>query len=123
MGKGVVEVTDEVLLGFVAFSEADAFADIFIERCQALGFAVHRRRVELVYDSLQGLANGVAVQESGVGKEGLEDRQGEDVLREHFHHIVAADGGVERVLQALQEVGEVFGKLRAAVDQRLDTGG
>ena len=79
--------------------------------------------VEHVEHLLHGLANGVLLGEGVVGEERVEDRPGDQVLREHLDRVVRGDGGVEVVLQALEELVERLGLLRCRlVEERLDAG-
>ena len=54
-------------------------------------------------EPLDGDRDGIGLRKLEVAEQGVEHRDGDDVLRRHLHGVLGRDVGVERVLQALEE--------------------
>ena len=124
-GRGeelLVELHQHALARLAVVEAAGAHADAFVEALQVPRLVLQPELPEIPPQGVQGLGHRVAQGKVVPLEQRLEDRPRQDVLRHHFHGVVAGDRLVDRPPELLVEGGEPVaqGVVVGIVEQSLD---
>jgi len=97
-----IEILDDSLLALQIVYAAHIRPHRLIELLQHFGIFLESLLLQKVYHALHGTAHGVVVHELVIGKQRIEHRTGDDVLRQHLDGLCRIHGRVKVSLQPLE---------------------
>ena len=116
----VVELDRHALAALGVVDALDAAADTRVEAGQRLRLRLQPPTLQFVHHPLHDLADGVQGSEVRAAEQRVEDRPGDQVLREHRRRVVLADRVVEIVAQRRDELTEALAGTAGRGDQGAD---